>query len=378
MLKLRLILLIIFTTIAVIIGTFWFRVNNLSNSDLSVYLFSDKNADVEIVNTNYEESLRFENINEKEPLPQESLKFLFFGDIMLDRYVETILEESSVTGLLANLKDTEKSIFSNKDIIGANLEGVVTNDGAHYNPVNKFDFAFSIEKVNKLKDYNFNYFSLANNHFFDQGSRGIMESRENLKKSGFYYSGSPNAQVDSNSKYIIEIKGKKAAMISLSMVYKYFDIDDALSLVKQAALETDLVVVNIHWGDEYEHSFNIYQKEVGRSLIDAGADIIIGHHPHVVQGLEIYKGRPIFYSLGNFIFDQYFSPDTQKGLALEILYSEDIISINLLPFKSHQSAPTFMQGEEKKIFLQKFSNWSSAESEILEEVKGGVLEILIR
>jgi poly-gamma-glutamate synthesis protein (capsule biosynthesis protein) len=139
---------------------------------------------------------------------------------------------------------------------------------------------------------------------------------------------------------------------------------------------TDLIIVNIHWGVEYEHVFNKTQQDLARDLIDSGADIIIGHHPHVVQGLEIYKNKPIFYSLGNFIFDQDFSRDTQEELAVEINFNPDgQAKARLYPLLSRQSQPSLMAGKEKENYLKKIAGWSKGDSELFEQIKKGEMKI---
>ncbi len=284
------------------------------------------------------------------------VKVLFLGDLMLDRHVGEIINNQSLDYLFTNLNQV--NFFNDWDIISVNLEGAVTNDGAHYPPVNAYDFAFKPSLIANLKEYGFNYFSLANNHFSDQGQKGITESRQNLAELGVYFSGSADAVINEYSRQDIEINNQKLAFISLSMVYNHFDEIKAHDLVSKANSETDFVLVNIHWGNEYEHNFNRYQQEVGRKLLDAGADVLIGHHPHVVQGMEIYKNKPIFYSLGNFIFDQYFSEATQEGLALGLEIFVDRIKISLFPFKSQLSVPQLLNSEETNGFVEKFITWS--------------------
>lgn len=366
--------------VLVIFGVFLLKINKSRNGeDLDAYNKTTYKENSEIMAreegfSSKEESLVDEPIKLEEDVI-EPLKFLFFGDVMLDRNVAEILKKRSLTALLSGLRTEDLDFFQNKDLVSANLEGAVTNDGKHYSPVNKYDFAFEIGIVEELKNYNFNYFALANNHFFDQGQLGVDETRENLTNSNFYFSGAPDAKIDEYSRQDVEIRDKDVAMISLSMVYNHFDRERAKELIIKSKKETDLVIVNIHWGNEYEHNFNFYQQEVGRILVEAGADIIIGHHPHVVQGIEIYQGQPIFYSLGNFIFDQYFSAATQEGLALEIVVDDDKISVLFLPFNSVRSAPSFLNKEEKKKFLDKYITWSKIEAQVEEEIRNGYLVI---
>lgn len=294
-------------------------------------------------------------------VPEKTLKILFFGDMMLDRHVAERLEGKEIDYLLEGFAGEDKFFFNGWDLIGANLEGAVTDNGEHYAPHNSYDFAFSPERISQLKKYGFNYFTLANNHFSDQGQTGVDQTRKNLSDLGFMFSGAIDAHIDEYSNKRWETNGKSVSLIGLSMVYNHFDLESAKQMVIKSASSSDLVIVNIHWGNEYEHEFNNYQQNIGRALIEAGADIIVGHHPHVVQGLEIYQGKPIFYSLGNFIFDQYFSSATQEGLALGLEIGKSTTSIQFFPFKSKLSAPILMSPTEKIDFWKRYLSWSEAD-----------------
>jgi poly-gamma-glutamate synthesis protein (capsule biosynthesis protein) len=250
---------------------------------------------------------------------EEKISMLFFGDLMLDRYVLDRIKEKGLDNLFSKLEEAD--FFSGYDLISANLEGAVTDKGAYYPPIKEYDFAFHPDLIDSLKKYNFNFFNLANNHIEDQGVRGIAETRNNLDKLGFNFSGDVTGKVSEYSAKIIEIKNKKIAMLGLSDLWGALDKEAVQKSARDLAPSSDILVVNIHWGEEYEADPNNRQKEMAHLLIDAGADVIIGHHPHVVQTIETYKNKPIFYSLGNFIFDQYFSKETQRSLAVEIIYN---------------------------------------------------------
>jgi poly-gamma-glutamate synthesis protein (capsule biosynthesis protein) len=297
------------------------------------------------------------------------LRLLFFGDLMLDRHVKEKIDKYGLDLLFTKL-DADR-ILVGQDFIGANLESAVTDQGAHLPPDNSYDFAVAPEVLANLKKYNFNFFNLANNHLADQGERGIIETRNNLSALGFYFSGCADGEVGAGSQVVAEKNGLKIGLVGLSMVYKNFELAAAQDMIANLASTTDLVITNIHWGTEYEHQFSQVQQEVAYQLIDAGTDIVIGHHPHVVQGLEIYKGRPIFYCLGNFIFDQYFSPDTQEELAISVVWQPDGTRITLLPMRSVSSQPDLLIGEEKDRFLEKFVKWSKADESIEEQIEKG-------
>jgi poly-gamma-glutamate synthesis protein (capsule biosynthesis protein) len=309
------------------------------------------------------------------PVPADVLSFLFFGDLMLDRHVGEKLQNRSLDYLLSGLASSTADILLGRDLVGVNLEGALTDGGQHYQPIMSYDFAFSPERVGELKRYGFNFFNIANNHITDQGAKGLGETRKNLSQLGFNYSGDADAKISSSSLTLIDIRGKKVALIGLSMVYNDFDLAAAEKFVKDAEEKADIVIINIHWGTEYEHQFNKHQQSVGRAFIDSGADVIIGHHPHVVQGMEIYQGKPIFYSLGNFIFDQYFSSDTQQGLAVGLNIEPDKIFVFLFPLQSKSSAPNLMAGENKINFLKKYADWSRADEGLRQNILEQKIEI---
>jgi poly-gamma-glutamate synthesis protein (capsule biosynthesis protein) len=287
----------------------------------------------------------------------KELKLLFFGDIMLDRNVLNVIEKNSLDYILEKLK--EDNFLAGYDFIVANLEGAVTNNGDRYRPINLYDFAFNPDLVAKFRDYGFNVFSLANNHLADQGEKGIAETYGNLSKLGFNYFGCKDAflspdddfplvtlndqeLLDNNncSAVIMEKKDKKIAFLSFSIVYKRIDETDIVEKINKLKEVSDYVIVVPHWGLEYKGLASREQEILAHKMIDAGADIIIGHHPHVIQNKEMYNGKEIYYSLGNFIFDQYFSPETQEGLAVSLDLKKGDIETKVYKLKTRYSKVT--------------------------------------
>jgi len=301
--------------------------------------------------------------------PIQPLKFLFLGDLMLDRHVGEKIKARGVDHLFANLATS--SFWNGYDLVGANLEGAVTDEGRHYSPVYSYDFAFAPKIINQLRKYNFNFFNIANNHLTDQGTKGVSETQKNLASLKFNFVGAPDATLASSSGKVVEINGHRIGLIGLSMVYHQFNKSQALKLIKDLKAKSDLVIVNIHWGIEYEHQFNKQQQSLAHEFINNGADAIIGHHPHVVQGMEVYKNKPIFYSLGNFIFDQYFSSDTQEGLAVSLSFTGQQLTLNLSPLRSKASVPGLMVGNDKKLFLDRFIKWSQVDEGVKKQIKEG-------
>jgi len=298
-------------------------------------------------------------------------KMLFFGDMMLDRGVGEILSRKGLDHIFGNLDEAD--FFGGYDMVSANLEGAVTNNGEHYAPDKEFDFAFSPNALTGVKDYGFTFFSLANNHFGDQGAQGMRETRANLDALGFGYAGCENGVLGDCSSAIIESKNVRIGMAAFSAVGIKIDLAKVGDSIAELKKKTDAVVVNVHWGEEYAAQFGASQQELAHALVDAGADAVIGHHPHVAQGIEVYHNRPIFYSLGNFVFDQYFSDETQKGLAVEMAFTEDALDIVLHPLESSNSRVSEMAGEEKDSFLLNIAARSALDEAFAVQVASGVL-----
>lgn len=335
-----------------------------------IFLFSFKSINQEENRKNTDNLIFFrkeekkEQIEEKiEPVSQieiqankkesSNINLLFFGDLMLDRHVGEKIDIHGFDYLFEKL-ETEK-FTENYDFVMANLEGDVTSNGTHYKPDNLYDFAFKPETIARLKKYNFNIFTLSNNHLSDQGEKGIAETYQNLSELGFNYFGCKDGSLSSSenitrvykakenekqkilnnedcSAIIIEIKNKKIAFLAFSIVYSDIEESIIIEKIKKIKEQSDFLVISPHWGVEYQEKANRKQESLAKKMIDSGADLIVGHHPHVIQNYETYKEKPIFYSLGNFIFDQYFSPETQEGLAISINLSENL-NINTKIYK---------------------------------------------
>ncbi|MBI5206776.1 MAG: CapA family protein, partial [Candidatus Firestonebacteria bacterium] len=146
--------------------------------------------------------------------------------------------------------------------------------------------------------------------------------------------------------------------------------------IKKIKSRSDFVIVFPHWGVEYEKTPNDDQKNTAKAFIDAGADLIIGTHPHVIQSIETYKNKFIFYSLGNFIFDQYFSESTMEGLSVGILLQKKqnkIQSANyLFPINiTKKSQPELAQGKTKEKILKELSEISEVDENIKASIRDG-------
>ena len=248
----------------------------------------------------------------------DSIDLLIVGDMMLDRNVRNIINRDGFDNYFKGVKD----IIENRDIAIANLEGpFTTNESLTASLVNKtLQFTFDPILVPKLKNLGFDIFGLGNNHSMNFGKWGLDITKEYLKEADILYYGDPN-----NNEYIsllIEKNNIKLAFIGFHE-FTYINYNKVFEEIERLRKEADIVIITPHWGIEYEKSPTEKMRQWAHDFIDSGADMVIGTHTHVIGDIEEYKGKKIYYSLGNFAFDQYFSEETMNGLALEINIKKD-------------------------------------------------------
>lgn len=254
---------------------------------------------------------------------------LFGGDMQFDRYIRSVTEKRGG----AFVFDELRSALQKVDLVVANLEGSITDqksvsetsaEGAHDNYV----FTFPPETAALLKRENIALVNIGNNHILNFQEDGVQQTKARLEQSGVAQFGSPLA---GDTRYSIrDIRGTRIAFVNYNQFVsngraKAFE---DITAVKELS---DFIVIYAHWGEEYVEALPAV-KQLAHEFVDVGADLVIGSHPHVVQEREDYQGKPIYYSLGNFIFDQYFRPETQSGLlvratfdtATDTIMTEDI------------------------------------------------------
>lgn len=267
---------------------------------------------------------------EEEKYKKEELSLLFVGDVMLSRGIEKKIQKNG-DQKFPFLYVAER--LSSVDIAVANLEGPISSRGKNQGSI--YSFRANPEVIEGIQYAGFDLFSLANNHILDWGREALEDTMSILSSSGIYFSGAGKNYEEANKLTIINRKGYLIGFLSFTNLYpktlfatdekpgiSEYDEKKILERVAFAQNDVDIVVILLHWGNEYETNSSISQKKFGRELIDAGADIVVGHHPHVVQEIEKYKNGIIAYSLGNFVFDQGFSKETMKGLALDVRCSD--------------------------------------------------------
>lgn len=273
---------------------------------------------------------------------------LNFGDVMFDRGVRNIIENKGRDPFEYIKKDLD--LIKHYDVVMVNLEGPIIEIDRSLCQQKAYNFQFASNTPEILKSVGINMVNLANNHINDCFRVGRDSTKKYLYEAGISYIGDYDLQ---KSFVVKEINGKKIAFIGMDETVQSIPLKSFYPTVKKLKAENDFVVVNIHWGTEYELGSTKVQRDIAYSLVDNGADVIFGHHPHVIEPVEIYKGKAIFYSLGNFVFDQNFG-DTTKGLGVGVEFMNNKNVFKLFPYQIKIFAPDFLKGEEKDSFCNTF------------------------
>lgn len=240
-------------------------------------------------------------------------EFCFVGDIILHKRPRAAYDKDGIDSIIDN---GYRILFNNSDFNIANLECAITDE-----PITPDDkewtFALPSKYVNVIKDAKINLLTLANNHILDFGEKGLLNTIKVLDENGILHIGAGKNVHEADKVYIKEIEGKRYAFIAASAVipkesWKANDTRagvsngyDTLAIctrVNKLKQYVDKVIVYMHWGGELEVRSRELQQLIGRRLVDAGADLVVGTHAHVVQEIEYYNNVPIVYSLGNFIY----------------------------------------------------------------------------
>ncbi len=248
----------------------------------------------------------------------------FVGDVMLDGLPGKIVKDGKDPfAALTN-------ILSNSDIRIANLECVIATTGRRIDK--PYNFRAHPRTIKLLKRH-FDAVSLANNHTGDFGMEAFEKMLHLLDEQGLSYFGGGRNLRHAHTPLLIDRNGLRIAFLGYNeFLPRSFEADvdrpgHAWSEDEQVVLDirnarslhrADLVIPYMHWGFENEPVANLRQRRLARLMIDAGADAVVGSHPHVIQDIEYYRGKPVFYSLGNFVFDGFIDKKNQTGWLLKL------------------------------------------------------------
>ena len=259
-----------------------------------------------------------------------------------------------------------RRIFSADDLTIANFEGTLTDSDEREDKTFAFKAPASYASV--LSGSSVEAVNTANNHSHDYGDQGFDDTLAALDDAGIVHFGYDETAV-------MDIKGIKVGMVGIYELYDHLDREQQLkdNIAKVQADGAQLIVVIFHWGNETETVPDSNQTTLGRMAIDLGADLVCGHHPHVLQGIETYKGKNIVYSLGNFCFGGNSSPSDMDTMIYQQTFTIDADGVkndnvtNIIPCSISSAAydgynnyqPTPAEGDEATRILEKINERSS-------------------
>ncbi len=259
------------------------------------------------------------------PKEKSTTTLMFVGDVMLDRGVEDMIKKHGKSYSFPFLEINDH--LKKADLLFGNLESVVSDEG--YQIRETYPFRAEPQAVQGLSDAGFDVVSCANNHALDYGREALTDSIVKLDRNGVQCVGA-GLKEKAYAPVLETEQGLKVAYLAYTYLVPeemvatkervgvaWLNEENLKQGIKQAK-QADLIVVSLHFGEEYQKQPTSEQKHFSRLAIDSGADLVVGHHPHVVQEVKRYKQGWIAYSLGNFVFDQDFSEETRKGLILRV------------------------------------------------------------
>lgn len=289
--------------------------------------------------------LAYVYIPHHEHVQEDSLhaRILFAGDMMFDRSVRTTAQARGDDFLLSCMDP----VLASADLVVANLEGPITpapsqSVGSSVGTPDNYVFTFPLSTADLLYRHNIRIVNLGNNHIENFGTEGVRSTIESLQKSGVGYFGDPLASRVASA----TIRGVHVAFINYNEFARQntaLTASTTIAQIKEARARGELPIVYTHWGIEYEPVAPARMRALAHAFVDAGAVAVVGSHPHVVEDHETYRDAPVYYSLGNFIFDQYWNDAVTHGLVLEFDLSsrgiENVREIPVLLEHSRQTCP---------------------------------------
>jgi poly-gamma-glutamate synthesis protein (capsule biosynthesis protein) len=261
---------------------------------------------------------------------KDNVQIMFVGDLMFDRGIRHYANKNGGNNYI--FEKISDSLLQN-DLVVANLEGPITDNrsissGTVPGSANNYIFTFDKSLPRTLFTQNIRLVSLANNHILNFNTAGVKSTKSYLDKENINYFGAPHE----TDPLFQNIGGLKIAFVSFNQFIEN-NPEEIEQQIKNAKQNSDLVFVFAHWGNEYETKESGHQQNLGHRFVDAGADFVVGSHPHVIQPSEEYNGKKIYYSLGNFIFDQYFEENVRNGMGVQVSINKETKQLSFKEIK---------------------------------------------
>lgn len=292
------------------------------------------------------------------------------GDMIFDRGVETLIGKSGGEAPLARVAHR----LGAADLTIGNLESPLS-DGGKKNATKDVTFRGDPRAIDGLTAAGFDFLSIANNHVLDYGPVALSDTVKALDGAGIGHAGAGANQAAAWKPAVVETGDASTAYLAFSFIVPAGFIAQAdrpgmasgrwdMSLIEKAIKKAkrthDYVIVSFHWGVEYKDNANSQQVAVAHRCIDAGADMVLAHHPHVIQGLEIYKKRLVAYSLGDFVFDHYSRKTGESFILNADLGPKGVANIKVTPtYLDSYGRPEVVTGAEADAILSRLKKISA-------------------
>ncbi|WP_442597898.1 CapA family protein [Neobacillus sp. D3-1R] len=287
----------------------------------------------------------------------ESIRLTFAGDAMMDWSIKNTIKQKGVDYPFLQVKKE----VSKSDLAVVNLETAITTTANKY--PKEYNFKSAPASLTGLKNAGFDLVSIANNHSMDYQTVGLKDTLSFLKKYKLDYVGGGLNASEAYAAKTYKIKGKTIKLLAFSRVLPSqswvatssrpglvngYDLSLVTKAISKEKKNADFVFVYIHWGVETNRKPELFQQQWAKSMINAGADGVIGSHPHVLQGFEYYKGKPIAYSLGNFLFPDYVKGDKAQTAILHLDINGTTIGMTISPYKIYKDQIITQTEKEKQ------------------------------
>lgn len=333
-------------------SSFWVVFTTLLVFSIFYWVFSGESFATSLNQNNKNQTANVINAKPIGEIKPDYVVITFAGDVMFDRGVKGSVKKNfqgDYNQLFDNIngENNNESLFNKDDISFVNLEGPVSDVGHNVGSI--YSFRMDPVVISVLKNLGIDIVSFANNHVGDYTSLAFSDTLKRLQDGNILFTGAGENYTDAINPRVIEKNNIKTCFIGFSDVgpnwIKATDKNPGIliaqdpnfsKIISDAKTGCDVLIVSFHWGDEYQ-KHNSRQEKLAHEAIDSGADIIVGAHPHVAQDVEIYKDKPIMYSLGNFMFDQYFSQETMGGLVVQLKAYKDGHTSDIKKYNTKQN-----------------------------------------
>lgn len=279
---------------------------------------------------------------------ESQLTFTFAGDVMLGREIGYQFQANDFQDLFTNFGNR---VFWGTDISWLNMEGPISDRTIIQDrQPDDLVFLFSKEALAVVEYLKLTTVGLANNHTANQGRAGLDTTRRLIEQTEADWVGDPY-DINETSLKRYTYDGINVSLVAVNVFDG--DLTGLTELIQQEDAADQFVIVLPHWGNEYQTTHSNRQESLATDWITAGTDLIVGMHPHVVQDAQVIEGKLVIYSLGNFVFDQTFSKETQQGLIVTGSVSQDELKVVLVPIVDHNLKPQLAVGDEKQVLVDR-------------------------